>query len=145
MNVLRERFIEKAIKKHGDLYDYSNIDYFGKNDIECQYRSERYPYKCDFYIKSRDIFIELNAYWVHGGHWFDVNNEADVERLQVWIDKSNESYERAIYVWSENDLEKRKIALDNKLNYVVFWDADLTDAKHWFQIGCPDNFDMSII
>lgn len=82
---------------------------------------------------------------MHGGYWFDVNNEADVERLQVWIDKSNESYERAIYVWSENDLEKRKIALDNKLNYVVFWDADLTDAKHWFQIGCPDNFDMSII
>lgn len=26
MNALRERFIEKAIKKHGDLYDYSNID-----------------------------------------------------------------------------------------------------------------------
>lgn len=74
------------------------IDCFGKNDIECQYRSERYPYKCDFYIKSRDIFIELNAYWMHGGHWFDINNEADVEKLQDWIDKSNESYERAIYV-----------------------------------------------
>ena len=34
MNVLRERFIEKAIKKHGDLYDYSNIDYVnGKTKI----------------------------------------------------------------------------------------------------------------
>lgn len=101
MNVLRERFIEKAIKKHGDLYDYSNIDY----------------------VNGRTKII-LNCK-EHGDF--------------------TDSYERAIYVWSENDLEKRKIALENKLNYVVFWDADLTDAKHWFQIGCPDNFDMSII
>lgn len=149
---IQQKIIESK-KRNGTINDSKSerdlhqmlINYFGENDIECQYRSERYPYKCDFYIKSRDIFIELNAYWMHGGHWFDINNEADVEKLQVWIDKSNESYERAIYVWSENDLEKRKIALDNKLNYVVFWDADLTDAKHWFQIGCPDNFDMSII
>lgn len=127
-----------------DLYQML-INHFGKDDIECQYRSERYPYKCNFYIKSRDIFIELNAYWMHGGHWFDINDEADLEKLQVWIDKPNESYERAIYVWSENDLEKRKIALKNKLNYIVFWDTDLVDAKHWFQIGCPDNFDMSTV
>ena len=31
------------------------------------------------------------------------------------------------------------------MNVLRDWDADLTDAKHWFQIGCPDNFDMSII
>lgn len=127
-----------------DLYQML-IDKFGEADIECQYRSERYSYKCDFYIKSKDVFIELNAYWMHGGHWFDINDENDLEKLQVWIDKPNESYERAIYVWPENDLEKRKIALKNKLNYVVFWDTDLADAKYWFEIGCPDNFDMSTV
>ena len=31
-----------------------------KEDIVRQYSDERYPWKCDFYIKSEDLFIELN-------------------------------------------------------------------------------------
>ena len=107
------------------------VQKFGKDDVIPQYRSERYPYKCDFYIKSLDAFIELNIYWMHGGHFFDANNDADLEKLQVWLASGKPSYERAIYVWTQNDLEKRDIALKNNLNYIVFWNQDLSDFKEW--------------
>ena len=107
------------------------VQKFGKDDVVPQYRSDRYPYKCDFYIKSLDVFMELNIYWMHGGHFFDENNESDLEKLQVWLASNKPSYERAIYVWTQNDLDKRDIALQNNLNYVVFWNQDLSDFKEW--------------
>lgn len=107
------------------------IQKFGADDVIPQYRSDRYPYKCDFYIKSQDLFIELNIYWMHGGHFFDPNNEADIERLQAWLVSDKPSYERAIYVWTQNDLEKRRVAEENGLNYCVFWEQDLSDFKDW--------------
>lgn len=33
---------------------------FGADDILRQYRDARYPFRCDFYVKSIDTFIELN-------------------------------------------------------------------------------------
>lgn len=34
----------------------------------------RYPFECDFYIPSKDLFIELNFHWTHGFEPFDKNN-----------------------------------------------------------------------
>lgn len=113
-----------------NVYDLL-VQKFGKDDIVPQYRSDRYPYKCDFYIKSLDLFMELNIYWMHGGHFFDENNEADLEKLQLWLSSNKPSYERAIYVWTQNDLDKRNTALQNNLNYIVFWNQDLSDFKEW--------------
>ena len=28
---------------------------------------DRYPFACDFYISSLDLFIECNYHWTHGG------------------------------------------------------------------------------
>ncbi len=37
------------------------LDNFGEEDVIRQYRDEcRYPFNCDFYIRSLDLFIELN-------------------------------------------------------------------------------------
>ena len=110
---------------------------FGEDDVVAQYRCDRYPFKCDFYIKSLDLFIELNAYWMHGGHWFDADNPDDLERLQFWLSSPKPSYERAVYVWTVNDLEKRDMAKKCNLNYIVFWDNDLADMKAWVAKGCP--------
>ena len=52
-------------------------DHFSKDDVIRQYYSEKYPFNCDFYIKSLDTYIECNFNWTHGGHWFDENNEED--------------------------------------------------------------------
>ena len=63
--------------------DYYNLlkEKYGEEDVVRQYRDERYPFACDFYIKSLDLFIECNYSWTHGGHPFDENNEEDLKLL----------------------------------------------------------------
>lgn len=50
------------------------------------------------------------------------------------------SYADAVNVWTVRDPMKREIALKNKLNYLVFWDNDLADAKRWFENDCSLTF-----
>lgn len=109
-------------------------DKFGKKDVVRQYKCKRYPFHCDFYIKSLDLFIELNATWLHGKHWFDSSNKDDIDTLQVFKQKialGHRFYEVAIDVWTVRDVKKRQTAIDNNLNYVVFWKNDLSDFKEW--------------
>lgn len=111
-------------------------DVYGKDDVLQQYvDDERYPFHCDFYVQSMDLFIELNAHWSHGGHWFDSSNLADVVLVEKWKEKSKEKgsryYYSAIDVWTVRDLLKRQFAIENKLNYVVFWKNDLSDARKY--------------
>jgi len=115
--------------------------HFGKDDIVVQYSLDsRYPFNCDFYIKSRDLFIELNGTWTHGGHWFSNDISDNISSL-TWLDKATTYYDNAYYNWVYSDVNKRKSAEDNNLNYVVFWDNDLDDATLWLAMGCPDGHD----
>lgn len=108
---------------------------FGKDDVIHQYKhDERYPFICDFYIKSLDLFIELNAHWTHGHCWFDSCSE-NLVILKNWQIKANNStyFRSAIETWTIRDLKKRNTAIENKLNYLVFWDNDLSDFKNWIK------------
>lgn len=119
---------------------YKNLcDIFGESDVVRQYTSDVYPFACDFYIKSRDMYIELNASWMHGHHWF--NTLTDMEIIEEWSNKHTDYYDNAILVWSDRDVLKRKTARDNRLNYVVFWTNKLLDFEVWKSIGCPDGKD----
>lgn len=110
-------------------------DAFGSKFVKRQYGDFRYPFRCDFYVSSLDLFIELNATWTHGGHWYDENNPLDLMKLFEWqqkaVQKGSRYYKQAIHIWTERDLLKRSVAMSNHLNYVVFWDNDLTDAREW--------------
>ena len=107
-------------KPEEDYYLYL-IDKFGKENVLRQYRDSRYPFACDFYVKSEDLFIELNLHWTHGNHPFNKNNPADIEKLETWKKKHTEYYDNAVYVWSYLDLKKQKIAKENKLNYLAIY------------------------
>lgn len=111
------------------------VEKFGKANVEAQYKTDpRYPYACDFYVRSLDLFIELNASWLHGFHWFDETSEADLIRLNEVVEKAEQGkpmYQRMVYIWTYDDLRKRATAEENGLNYLVFWDNDLTDFKQW--------------
>lgn len=111
---------------------------FDKSDIFSNYVSDRYPFRCDFYIKSRDLYIELNAHWSHGHHWYDF--EQDDALIETWRSGSK-FYKNAAYTYAVRDVKKRMIAKQNVLNYVVFWQSDLSDARLWFEHGCPDGHD----
>lgn len=104
---------------------------FGSDDVERQFKSNVYPFNCDFYVKSLDLYIELNASWTHGGHWFDSESLDDNLKLNKWLDKNSEYYNDAILTWTKRDLLKRQTALENNLNYLVFWDCNLKDFNNW--------------
>lgn len=114
---------------------------FDASDIERQYISEEYPYACDFYIKSRNLYIELNASWTHGCHWYDMRSNNDVRIVNEWRGKNTAYYDNAISTWTQRDVKKRCLAGIHNLNYVVFWDEKLSDAMLWIGMDCPDGQD----
>lgn len=113
------------------------VEFFGKTNVKRNYnKDERYPFYCDFYIVSQDMFIELNGTWFHGEHFFDKHSKEDVETLRLWEERAESgrtAYKEAIYRWTVDDLNKRNTAEMNDLNYLVFWDSDLTDFRIWLK------------
>lgn len=129
-----------ATKRKNGTFNTSGIEERIKalKIFESQYNKDvRYPYLCDFYDRDRDLFVEVNASWTHGHHWYDAVQDADV--CNKWKEKSNESqyYACALDVFAKYDVEKRETARVNSLNYVTLWDSDGMDADLWFAMGMP--------
>ena len=96
-------------------------EHYGYEDVKRQYRTEEFPYNCDFYITSLGLYIEFNGHWSHGKHPFDPTNKNDLEVAEKWNKKKSPFYNRALWVWTVYDVEKRKVAKDRKINRIEFW------------------------
>ena len=94
---------------------------FDKDDIIYQYRSEKYPFIADFYIKSIDTYIEVQGNWTHGDHPFDKNNQADIDILNKWINKNSGYYKNAIYTWTDLDVRKIETAKRNNIKLILIY------------------------
>lgn len=123
--ILKKQFVTKtnnsswntSIKEEN--YYHELVNKYGVDNVIRQYRDEdRYPFYCDFYIPSEDLFIEIQGTWTHGGHLFDPSNPKDIETLGVWKEKSKTStyYKKAIEVWTVFDPMKKKVSEENNLN-----------------------------
>ena len=108
------------------------VNKFSKNDVVRQYKCDRYPWHCDFYIKSLDLFIECNFHWTHGGHTFNENDKNDLEIINEWKTKNTEYFNNAINTWSNLDVNKRNAAKKNKLNYLEFYSLD--EVEEWIKL-----------
>ena len=127
---------QKSMNKNGNdssLEDFLENSFNNNNIVYIkQYNADsRYPYFCDFYLPDSDIFVEINGYFTHNGHWFDKNNLDDINTLNIWKEKAKEHsmYETCIRVWTDSDVKKRNSAKNNKLNYVVLWSKK--DIEDW--------------
>ena len=109
-------------------------------DVKSQYKDPRYPFACDFYIPSLDLFLEFQGTWTHGGHPFDETNPKDLELLELWKKKSEELNQRnqrkvfylaAIETWTIRDPLKRKISKENNLNFKEFFSKK--EFEDWFK------------
>ena len=89
-----------------------------------QYKSELYPYFCDFYFPKTATYIELNLHWTHGEHPFDCNNAKDVAKADKWLNSDSEFNNKAYYIWTIRDVEKYNTAIQNNLNYIRVYDLD---------------------
>ena len=98
-------------------------------DVQYQYRSEEYPFNCDFYIPSLDLYIECNYHWTHGFHPYNKDNIEDQNKLQEWKNKNTKYYYIAINTWTKRDINKRNIAKQNNLNFIEFW--NINELKEW--------------
>lgn len=123
---------EYQTKKRNNSFNISNpenqiykdlCNQYGEDNVIRQYMDERYPFTCDFYIPSEDLFIEYNGNWTHGGKPYDEKSLEDISKLEMWQDKSIEHpyYKNAIYTWTKLDVKKQQIAKYNKLNYIVIY------------------------
>ena len=93
-------------------------------DVIRQYRSELYPFNCDFYIPSLDLYIECQYYPTHGNHPFNPNNKDDIKYIK-YLDNSKFGSN----IWIINDPMKRNTAKQNNLNYLEFF--NINELKEW--------------
>ena len=110
----------KTSKQEDKVYEIL-CEKFTKDDIVRQYKSEKYPFFCDFYVKSLDLYIECNFTWTHGGHWFDKNSKEDLDKVAYMKSKHTKYYDNAIDTWTVRDVKKREYLEKNRLNFIVFW------------------------
>lgn len=103
--------------------------------VICQYKSELYPFACDFYLPDLDLYIEYNGTWTHGAMPYE-NNESCNRQLQRWQEKAKTSkfYQNAIYTWTDLDVRKRQIAQQNNLNWLEFF--SMTEFNTWYKQIC---------
>lgn len=111
------------------VYDFL-IDLFGQDNIIPQYKSEKYPFYCDFYIKSLDLYIEVLGHPSHGTHPFDKTNIEDINCLNEYKTKHTKYYDKIIEVWTVRDVKKRTIAKRNNVKLLEIFTNNLDECKN---------------
>ena len=105
--------------------------------VEYEHVDDRYPYLCDFYLPTYDIFIEYQGFMSHGKSGdiilgpYNEKREDHRQLLEEW--KSHEDdpfFKSCIEVWTITDPEKRICAEKNNLNWYEFW--TLEEFYIWF-------------
>ena len=97
------------------------LEKYGYKNVIRQYKDKRYPFLCDFYIPSEDLFIEVNRHPSHGTHPFDKENPEDLKLLEKLKQDNSRWSQMIIDVWTKRDVNKLNIARKNKLNYKVIY------------------------
>lgn len=104
-----------------------------------QHKSINYPWVCDFYIPSKDLYIEYLGTWTHGNKPYDSTDPECIELVEKMKRKSEELnfkgekkkfYLNAIATWTKFDVTKRTHAKETNLNYLEFFNE--AQFNEWF-------------
>jgi hypothetical protein len=91
--------------------------YYDKDDIVRGYiDKERYPFNCDFYIKSKDLFIEYQGHQTHGTKPY---NELDLDCLYEVEELERHGFSTLTY--TKRDPDKLRKAQENKINLLLIY------------------------
>ena len=102
----------KASKAEDNFYHSLTI-LFDKADIVRPYTDDRYPFLCDFYIKSKDLFIEYQGHPSHGYCPFDKDNKEHLAYLEKQsIDMTT---------WIKRDVIKLETAKRNNIRLALIY------------------------
>ena len=93
-------------------------------DLIWQYKSEEYPFNCDFYIPKINLYIEFNGSVYHHGHFFDNTDENDNIELAKLKKKNTKFYDNIIKIWTITDPMKKQWVENNNIKMVWIWGED---------------------
>ena len=110
-------------------------------DVIHQYKDNiRYPFNCDFYIPSLDLFIECQyGQFHHHRPYFGTEEDLkdieilkeNAERRRKETKKEKSRYDNELETWVIRDVNKRNIAKQNNLNYKEFW--SILELNKWLE------------
>ena len=127
---LNHTFNSSSIEEHFKNYlDSKNISY------KTQYKSEKYPFCCDFYLDDLDLYIEIQGNWTHGNEPYNESNKNHQEILESWKSKSetHKYYKNAIQTWTIRDVHKRTTAKKNQLRYLEIFSCKIDEVIKVFE------------
>lgn len=108
-------------------------------NVLTQYKDNlRYPFACDFYIPSLDLFIEYQGHWTHGiyNHKilgpYNPNNLEHQKVLKIWRNKNTKYFNQAIYTWTILDPKKQQFIEKNNLNFIKFY--SIREFMEWYNL-----------
>ena len=128
IQTMKENNSFKNSKNEEELYR-TLCEKFGEKDVHRQYSDERYPFNCDFYVKSVDTFIEVNIHPSHYTHLFDPTNEDDILFLEELKTKNDNWSNLIIDVWSNRDYKKYQFVEKNNLRFVSIYPNSISMTK----------------
>ena len=127
---LEESFSDKCRSKDESKIYKILVEKYGKDDVLKEYRNKLYPFHCDFYIKSKDLYIEYQGFYLHGKEKF-IGEENQLREIKELIKKNDSVSEGKIQTWAFMDIVKRKIAKINKLNWIEFFNFE--EFNEWYE------------
>ena len=129
-------------KKLNHTFNSSSIEEHFKNYLESrnisymtQYKSEKYPFCCDFYLDDLDLYIEIQGNWTHYKEPYNESNPSHQEILESWKSKSetHKYYKNAIQTWTIRDVHKRTTAKKNQLRYLEIFSCKIDEVIKVFE------------
>lgn len=112
---LKNNTVKKSIAEE-EFYN-KLILFFDQDDIIRQYIDlQKYPFNCDFYIKSKDLFIEYQGHQTHGTKPYD---ELDPDCWDEIEEMEKRGYSSTTY--TVRDPKKIKTAIDNNLKLLLIY------------------------
>jgi hypothetical protein len=95
--------------------------------VERQHKSVEYPFACDFYIPSENLYIELQGFYSHRldkiGSFY--NSKEQKGLVLILKGKNKKSYDNYLNVWTITDPIKREVA--KGLNWIELFEIDSLD------------------
>jgi len=132
----KENGTTNTSKPENQIYKLLKIKF---NIVERQYKSEEYPFACDFYIPSLNLYIEYQGTIEHGKEPYDPNNLEHQAIIKEWLRRAElreakigkeSRYRGFIDTWTVRDPKKREISRKNNLNWIEFF--TLNQFIQWY-------------
>lgn len=96
---------------------YKKLELFiDSSEILRGYVDDRYPFNCDFYVKSLDLFIEYQGHPTHGTRPFNANDLECVREAEML-----QQHGFSLNTYKVRDVNKLNIAKRNKINLLLIY------------------------